>query len=359
YDTDLIWQNALRTMNLADLMKNLHLDYILPQNIGTALPTDRRIALVMHLYYEESFENNLAYIASMPSTCDVILTVASKAKAMRIRDYCDRHYQNYHIDIRIVENRGRAISALLVAAGKDLLDYDYVCCLEDRKRDMLSPQDVGYGSHSKGFDNTIATKEYVENVIHLFENSPRLGIAMPTPPNHAWYLPNFVYGWAGDLDGAKKLIHETLGLNPLPLDNAKEIIAPLNGAMWFRPQALKPLLGHEWKYEDFPEEPLKPDGTINHAIVRSCAYIAQAEGYFPAYILSDRSARTEITNLAFEDRELIRAISDTWLSYDIEDTKKNIIRGKRLGNTLLRCTRNLVSRIPLIGPSLYHLDWGV
>ncbi|WEV69550.1 rhamnan synthesis protein F [Bifidobacterium sp. ESL0775] len=359
YDTDLIWQNALRTMNLADLVKNLHLDFVLPQSIGTPLPEGKRIALVMHLYYKNSIERSLSYVSSMPKGTDVILTVASEEKAAIARSYCDRYLFDYNIDIRMVKNRGRDVSALLVNVGKDLLKYDYVCCIHDKKLTTISPQNVGYGFYSKSFDNTLVTKEYVENVIHLFESNPRLGIAMPTLQNEAYYFPSFSYTWGigpyGTIVGTKKLLREILGPEIPPLDSHKEAIAPLTGATWFRPKALQPLLEHKWSYDDFPEEPIRLKDLMNQFIVHSYAYVAQAQGYYPAYILSDRFARMEITNLAFEQRELVSAFGDVWLGGDLEDTKNKIKKGKRLRYTLLRVIKNIIKHIPLIGPLLVRI----
>jgi lipopolysaccharide biosynthesis protein len=359
YDTDLIWQNALRTMNLADLVKNLHLDYFLPQNTGAPLPSNKRIALVMHLYYKNSIERSLSYVSSMPEGCDVILTTDSEEKVTIARNYCEKHLRNYNIDVRMVENRGRDIAALLVGIGKDLLKYDYVCCIHDKKLTTVSPQNMGYGFYSKSFDNTLVTKEYVENVIHLFENNPRLGIAMPTPPNESYYFPSYTYTWGigpyGTITGTKKLLKEIIGSNIPPLERCKEAIAPLSGAEWFRPKALQPLFEHKWSYDDFPKEPLKLKDLKNQCIERTYAYIAQSQGYFPAYILSDRFARMEITNLAFEQRELVSAFGDVWLGGDLEDTKNKIKKGKRLRYTLLRVIKNLIKRLPLVGPLLVRI----
>ncbi|WEV72338.1 rhamnan synthesis F family protein [Bifidobacterium sp. ESL0790] len=354
YDTDLIWQNALRTMNLADLMKNLHLNYILPQNIGTAIPQNKRIALVMHLYYMNTIDHSLSYISSMPKGCDVILTVASEEKAQIVREHCAKMQLSYNIDIRVVKNQGRDVSALLIGVGADLLKYDYVCFIHDMKFTQLTPLNIDGGTHSKGFDNTIPTKEYVQNVIQFFESNPRLGIAMPTPPNHAGYFPAYTFGWIDDAEGTKNLLEKTLGMDVLPIDEDKEVIAPLDGAAWVRPEALRQIINHKWSYDDFPKERLDADDTINHYIVRSYAYIAQANGYFPAYILSDRFARMEITNLAFEQRELVRAIDKPWLGLDIEQTKKNIKKYKHIPYELCRrviaLIKTCIKHIPVLGP---------
>ena len=51
YDTDLIWQNLLRTVQLSDLTKNLQLVRVLSQDNAQPIPQKFRVALVLHLYY--------------------------------------------------------------------------------------------------------------------------------------------------------------------------------------------------------------------------------------------------------------------------------------------------------------------
>ncbi|WEV72337.1 rhamnan synthesis F family protein [Bifidobacterium sp. ESL0790] len=354
YDTDLIWQNALRTMNLADLEKNLHLDFVLPQQTGVPLPEGKRIALVMHLYYMDLLDQTMSYATSMPEGCDIILTVGSEEKAETVRAYCEKHHLPYNIDIRIIENRGRDVSALLVGAGKDLLKYDYVCSMHDKKVTQVQPQSIGDGFRYKCFENNLATKEYVENIIHLFESNPRLGIAMPTPPNHGDYFAPYTLNWGLDFDGTKEFLENTLDVH-VPLDEKEEAVAPLGTMFWFRPEALHGLLDHGWEYEDFPPEPNKTDATLLHYIERAYAYVAQYNGYFPAYIFSDRFARMEITNLAFEERELVRAISDKWLGRNVEVTKDNIKKGKGKAYHAVHFVRSSIKRTPLVGPLLVKL----
>ncbi|MDF7663238.1 rhamnan synthesis F family protein [Bifidobacterium sp. ESL0763] len=352
YDTDLIWQNALRTMNLADLMKNLHLDFVLPSNHGAQLSSGKRIALVMHLYYMDLLDQTLAYARSMPAGSDLILTVVSEENAELVRKKCKD--LPYHADVRVIQNRGRDVSALLVGAGKDLFDYDYVCFMHDKKVTQLTPQSIGDGFRYKCFENMLPTKAYVENVLQLFEDNPRLGIAMPSPPNHGDYFPNFTFTWGPNFDGTEEFLHDTLHID-VPLDDEKEAIAPLGTMFWFRPEAMRGLLDLDWKYTDFPAEPNDIDNTPLHYIERSYAYVPQSNGYFPAYIFSDRFARIELTNLAFEEREIVRAISDPWIKKTLEKTKHSVMKGKRFRYTILRFIKNIVKRIPLIGPALVKL----
>ena len=98
------------------------------------------------------------------------------------------------------------------------------------------------------------------------------------------------------------------------------------------------MLDHGWKYEDFPPEPNKVDGTLLHFIERAYGYVPQANGYYPAYIFSDRYARIEITNLSYEQQTCVA-----------------IAEGKRFRNTLLRVIRNIIKNVPVIGPALVKL----
>ena len=349
YDTDLIWQNALRTMNMADLMKNLHLDYVLPQSAGVPIPTNKRIALVIHVYYMDLLDKTIEYITAMPEGCDIIITVGSQRNLQLVKERCEG--LPYHIDVRLIENRGRDVSALLIGGGKNLMQYDYVCFAHDKKVTQLSPQSIGDGFAYKCFENILASKEYVSNVIALFENNPRLGIAMPTPPNHADYFPGYTFPWGPNFVGTKEILSD-LGFKNIPLDVTKEPVAPMGTMFWFRPKAFHGLLDREWKYSDFPPEPNKVDGTMLHFIERAYGYVPQGNGYYSAYIFSDRFARIEITNLSYELREMTRSITDPWIRPTLYQTTQAVLEGKRFRNTLLRIIKNIVKRTPVIGPTL-------
>ena len=68
---------------------------------------------------------------------------------------------------------------------------------------------------------------------------------------------------------------------------------------WFRPKSLKCLFDKNWTYNDFPPEPNETDGTLLHAIERIYPLVAQDEGYYSAWIMSDSFAKIEITNLYY------------------------------------------------------------
>lgn len=211
-----------------------------------------------------------------------------------------------NVKVILIENRGRDVSALLVGTKDFIMDYDYVCFVHDKKVTQLSPQTVGAGFSYKCFENLLPTKEFVQNVIRTFEENPRAGLLTPPPPNHGDYYITLGLEWGKNYDITVELA-EKLGIT-VPIDKKKEPIAPLGTMFWFRPKALKLLFDQDWEYKDFPAEPNKIDGTLLHAVERIYSYVVQQEGYYPAWIFSEKGAQIEVTNLNYMVRGLNNAV---------------------------------------------------
>ncbi|WP_235001732.1 rhamnan synthesis F family protein [Arcanobacterium ihumii] len=298
FDTNLIWNNLLRTINMADLVRNAKLNYVFSDTSTTydVASSSNKVALILHVYYLELLEQTLAYARSMPEGSDIIVTVAGEEKAEAVKKACEGI--SYKVDVRLIENVGRDVSALLVGV-KDIIDnYDIVCFAHDKKVTQLTPYSKGDGFALKCFENILASREYVANVIEKFEQEPRLGLLAPTAPNHAEYFLPYSNGWGPNFAITQKLLKE-LHVD-VPLDSSKEPIAPLGTMFWFRPEALKPLFDLNWQWEDFPPEPNDIDGTLLHAIERAYGYVAQGAGYFCAWGFSTTFARIELVNLSHQ-----------------------------------------------------------
>lgn len=307
YDVNLIWDNILRLENQADIKKNMQLNYILDSKHGTDISEvlkKKRVALVLHFYFEDLAEYCLHYVKSMPKEADIYVTVSSEKKKKIIEETFSVLENN--VKVILIENRGRDVSALLVGTKDFIMDYDYVCFVHDKKVTQLSPQTVGAGFSYKCFENLLPTKEFVQNVIRTFEENPRAGLLTPPPPNHGDYYITLGLEWGMNYDVTVELA-EKLGIT-VPIDKKKEPIAPLGTMFWFRPKALKLLFDQDWEYKDFPAEPNKIDGTLLHAVERIYSYVVQQEGYYPAWIFSEKGAQIEVTNLNYMVRGLNNAV---------------------------------------------------
>ena len=294
YNEDFIWEAILRDYHQSDIVKNMNLTYIMPSKVKYQNTFKSKIALVIHLYFPDLLEENKHYIESMPKDADIYITTNTQEKKQAIeKAYKDLQYN--HLEVRIIENRGRDVSSLLVGVKDVIMNYDLVCFAHDKKTAQVKPGTSGASFAYKCFENTLSNNNYVENIISTFEQNPRLGLLTPPEPNHDAFFPTCGFEWGPNFDNTKKLADE-LGLT-VPMSAYKSPVAPLGTMFWFRPKAMQPLYAKDWEYNDFPPEPNGIDGSLLHAIERIYPFIVQQAGYYPAVAMTEEFAAIEYQNL--------------------------------------------------------------
>lgn len=311
YDMDMVWENLLRTCNMADIKDRLHLNYVLSKDciMYPQAPRRQKTALFMHLYFDDLLDSSMAYADMMPQDSDIYFTVCSD-RMHSLTQEASKRLAPRKVTIIRIENRGRDVSSLLIGAAPYAEQYDVACFVHDKKTTQLKPYSVGESFAYKCFENVLGSKAYVQNVIDRFEQEPRLGMLMPPAPNHSYFYDGVGDEWTVNYEITKKLAEE-LDIH-VDIDEDKEPISPLGTMFWFRPKALKPLFDRKWKFEDFPKEPNKVDGTILHGIERLYGFTAQSQGYYEVWGMNDRFAAIELTNLHFMTREM------TWSLHQVE-----------------------------------------
>lgn len=306
YDVDMIWDAILPSYNIDDIRKAMHLDYVLPSQAINPQTHDRpRSAFIYHVYFMDLLEDTCHYIASLPEETDLYIT-STEDKIPQIREYMQQHGISHQATFIPVINRGRDVSALLVAACPVVLSgkYDVIGFAHDKKSSQ-NQENGHHGTESQGFayklmENTLGSEAYVKNILTLFAENPRLGQVTPPPPYHALYFAHTIpHDWGANYEITKELLEDRLGIH-VPLSPTKPTASAMGSCYWFRVEALKPLFEYGWKYEDFLSEgQMGEDGTISHAIERANGYICQSRGYYPAWVLSDRYARIEVDSLFY------------------------------------------------------------
>lgn len=315
YDTDLIWDAVLPNYNIADIAKAMHLDYVLPAaSLSNRTRPAPKSAFIFHIYFMDMLADTFRYIGMLPDSTDLYITT-TEDKIETIRTFARERGVNRPITFIPVLNRGRDVSALLVGAKDVVLNggYEVIGFAHDKKSSQN--QELGHhGTETQGFtyklmENTLGSRDYVENVLTLFADNPRLGLACPPPPFHALYFAHTLpLDWTVDFELTKELLNQHLNIS-VPLDKNKPTRSAMGSCYWFRVDALKPLFEYGWTYTDFlPEREMKPDGTISHAIERANGYIAQSQGYYPVWVMSDRYARIEVDSLYYVTGKLLNAV---------------------------------------------------
>ena len=298
YDTKLIWENIIRTVNQYDLYNRFALNYIISDSAAKKpAEKDKKIAVVIHIYYMDLVKECKKYLINFPDSASVLVTTTSEEKKQVIaQEFCDLPMED--LSIEVIPNRGRDVSSLLIAA-RDFIQsnqFDYVCFYHDKKMPHLKWEKEGIEFKNRCYHSIMGSPQIVENVLTLFEENPFLGLLSAPCPYHGRYYHLLGGSWTGNFANTAELAGK-LGLR-VNISEEKPPIAPYGTCFWFRPEALNRLFEYNFQYDDFPEEPLEEaDNTILHAIERIYSFVVQEEGYYPAYVLSEKHAQKEIVNL--------------------------------------------------------------
>lgn len=226
------------------------------------------VAVIICLYYEEQIHEYDRYIQNIPE--DIAIYIISSKESI-LNKFENERYMKVKKN-----NRGRDISALLVCAESFIFKYDYVCFIHDKKEKCSNDEDYIKLWKRNLWSNMLESKQYIINILENFQNDKVLGMYVPFPPHKgdkgAWINGS----WGRNYINTQKLA-DLLNLHVNISENEPPIA--LSTVFWARTCALKKLYGRKWKYEDFPAEPIKDDGEINHAVERILQYVVQDAGY--------------------------------------------------------------------------------
>jgi rhamnosyltransferase len=135
--------------------------------------------------------------------------------------------------------------------------------------------------------NLLSSESYIANIFDKLNEDKDLGLLVPPEPIgkqlNAWYSNS----WGSDYELTEEIVNR-LNLS-CKIDKNKPPIT-LSTAFWCKSDALRKLLSYDWKYDDFPEEPMANDGTISHSIERSLAFVAQDAGFKTGTVMTDQYA---------------------------------------------------------------------
>lgn len=268
--------------NIRDIRTEECKYYILSSDLSGSSPL-KKIAIVINLYYEDLLKREYVYIDRLPFEVDVFLITSQETLFTELNERY-KEYDNFTILRK--ENRGRDLSALLVCFKSYWEHYDYICFLHDKKTSFVPEYvrtDIDFWVKNLWM-NSIGSYEFIKNVIIEFEKDERLGLLVPPEPEglytSEWSRPRW---YEGDYENVEKLAAE-LGVAS-NISKSKPAFT-LGSVFWCRKEALRKLFDYDWKYEDFPEEPMLSGGTISHAIERIIGYVAQDAGFSVGTVMS-------------------------------------------------------------------------
>lgn len=261
--------------NVYDTLVQKGLMFILPEECKGELVSGnvlKKTAVFICLYYGESWERYAVYIRNIPKEIQVYVCSASPALLSRAAEPAG---EMGNVILVSKENRGRDISALLVTFGKMMLQYEYICFIHDKRASFhYLEEDVAFWIRNM-WDNTLGSTGYIYEVLGLLQRDD-IGLLVPPEPLgehfNDWYTNSWKKNYENTVSLASELdLHADISRDKTPV--------AIGSVFWAKSDALKKLLQREWKYNDFPKEPLPLDGTFNHAVERILPFVAQDAGY--------------------------------------------------------------------------------
>ena len=194
YDIGLVWENLIRTCNIADLQRSLHLQYII--SAGQEGEIAGQIAVVIFVAYRESAEYVLEYVQRLNPKWPVSIIART--------DECLEDYQGYGFLCRKAgEDEG-------IGLLQEFSGYDFVCVLHDT--DMTSAVRASCTGKSYFFniwENLLRDSRHVAGVAHCFAEEPYLGFLAPPQPNFGEYFQECGKGWDGKYGTVSRIVEET------------------------------------------------------------------------------------------------------------------------------------------------------
>ena len=274
--------------NVYDIRYRENLYYVFPKVIKPKkqenIFKDIKIAIFVNLYYTEELDWYFQYLQNVPAQIDLFIISSKKEIIERAKEEFKQRKAFYTI---IKSNRGRDITALLIAIRDYFSCYDYVCFIHDKKWKEPNEKEESMLWRYNLWENMIASEEYIYNLLLFFQKETEVGLLCPPEPigysMRAWYMPS----WSDSFNETHNIANK-LGLKSFVTEEKPPV--SLSTVFWCRTDALKKLIEYPWKYEDFPEEPLPQSGTINHGIERVLAHVAQDAGYKTGIVMTDEYA---------------------------------------------------------------------
>lgn len=289
--------------NMYQIVREKGLNYILSSvlrdNDSRKYSLDQ-IGIFMHLYYREDIDYYLSFLTRIPLGVHIYISASDGEVRGKIEDFIEREkISECHIIDK--ENRGRDISALLVAFREKILTYKYVCFVHDKKAKGYNEKVLKETREwiAGMWNNMLASETYIFNVMDLFEKREELGLLVPPEAAGIWCNHAYTDMWKTDFDNTLKLA------NYLNLNCNIDIQYPpitIGTVFWCRTDAMRKLFLKNWQYSDFMEEPLPLFGTLGHAVERVLAYVSQDAGFDTGYVMSGEFAQ----NYIFQLKDILR-----------------------------------------------------
>lgn len=240
------------------------------------------VAVHAHIYYTDLANEIRLYLENIP--CDFSFYVTTdteeKAKAIELVFSGMKHIKFYSVHITI--NRGRDIFPMLVEIGNKLTEHELVLHIHTKRSPHNSNALRGWRRYL--MESLLGNPLRVSAILQEFIDDKELGILFPDP--YYQVKPLVLKPSTANEPNMIKLLR-LANLKESELENIDRTFFPAGDMLWFRGNAIKPLVQMGLSSDDFEKELGQVDATMAHAVERMFPYFAGKMGLTTKSFLSN------------------------------------------------------------------------
>lgn len=253
---------------------------------------DARIAVHVHLFYEDLLEEICGYLDNIPFAFDIFVSVREGINLKETKDRLAQIRNVRKVTVEYTINRGRDIAPLYAQFGERIKKYDYFLHIHSKKSLFTGKEQKEWRQYS--LDTLLGSEERVRKIFALFFDADRnVGLVFPETRN----LHLIAHSWLSNKREGQMLL-ERLGI-------AYEdtfFNYPVGSFFWAKNAAVHDLFDLKLHKEDFPIEAGQTDGTLAHTLERAIAFVAKKNDHQLA-IMDDEDGvvRFDVSLKIFKD----------------------------------------------------------
>ncbi len=245
--------------------------------------TETRIAILIHVFYLDIWQEIQTYLANIQTPYDLYITVP---QGTHEEDIIDIFKKTPDIHIYMTENRGRDVLPFLQVMqiiGTDT--YEYICKLHTKK---TADSAVGNVWRQLLYFDLLGSNETVNNIVDLFENQTDIG--MITGKNTILDSETYMYDNRPKIELLKRELH---------IDSNTSYPFAAGTMFWVRPKLLTNLIAlFQEEKLNFEDEMGQTDNTLAHAIERLFGLLCQES---TLYIAQSPASYTKLSSTLLND----------------------------------------------------------
>lgn len=301
YNTDLIWDNILRTSNMLDIKRSLQLNYILSDIMHKEIAYNslEKVVLLVSIKEKNCMRKYVSYLKNAMQMGIYIFGLFENEKVYsEIEELFEKNnvVLNDHYIVKKEESYYYMLTEIMIQLSSK---YEFLCSLNFDIEKTHQIEGIEESSVYLNCENLFKSKGFINNIIETFKNNKKLGLLVPTTPIQSDYSKYISREWVDSIECVENLANKF----DVPFDRKKPLIAPYKGMFWVRCNALKTLV-------DYMNNVSNTDALFrdNHSIfpvLFTCLPIfIQFQKYYIATVYSESYAAIELTNLRFYLEEM-------------------------------------------------------